>query len=286
MQRNCESRSMPHDTFSSVGFRAMARRQCSVATLLLAGGAAQAGLVSGFESGLSGWMHMGDVSVQSAEIGLAPTQGSNLAFISTMDGRHNPYSGTAASAATLEFMGLPTSVDDFLAAMPPIPVLFYNPFGSAAKLSFFASGAGRLSFDFNKIGSDDDYAFLSLRSGDDAFMLNEWLYHGELPMGPTGVRLCERIFAISPPPFPGYCDLESGGGYNTQTGWRTRSLFVPRAGWYTIGFATGSAVDSGTPTVLALDNLNFTAPAPATALLAITALAAVALSRRRPVLRS
>lgn len=41
-----------------------------------------AGVVSGFESGLVGWEVVGDVSAQTAAIGLDPTQGAKTAFLS------------------------------------------------------------------------------------------------------------------------------------------------------------------------------------------------------------
>jgi hypothetical protein len=243
-------------------------------------GIAQAATLSGFESGLAGWVHSGDVSIHSAAIGLVPTEGQQLAFLSNMDFRHNPYSGKPANYATRGLLGMPDDTNDFLALMPPV-ALGINPlaFGSAATLRFIAPGMGQLAFDWAKLGADTDFAFLSLWSDDGAYRFNDWIYAGPLPTALGGVRLCQRIFENSTPPED--CDRDFYG-YNTVTGWHTETLPVPRAGAYTIGFATGSILDDGTPTILALDDVRFQAlPAPATLGLSLIALTLLGLVRRR-----
>ena len=61
-----------------------------VALGLFTGSVAHAGLISGFESGLGEWEHIGDVSIQTSAIGLNPTQAAKMAFVTTMCDQNNP----------------------------------------------------------------------------------------------------------------------------------------------------------------------------------------------------
>ena len=150
--------------------------KCSLALLLLdlhALAHSQSVLLSGFESGLAGWNTLGDVSVQSAAIGLAPTQGSGLAFVTTLGANEIPYSATPSpnDSVTRQFLGLPGDIAQFMAQMPAV-----NPVGPGGAITdapvvgeggamtyrFFAAQAGTLSFDWDRIGRDGDSAFLSL----------------------------------------------------------------------------------------------------------------------------
>ena len=165
---------------------------------------AQSELLSGFESGLAGWNTLGDVSVQTAAVGLTPTQGTALAFVTTLGSREIPYSGTPSpdDSVTREFLGLPGGIPQFMAAMPAVnPIgpggaILEPPIvgeGGAMTYRFYAAQAGALSFDWDRIGKDNDSAFLSLWSDDDSIRTNAWIYYANSFTGTfeaSGVDLC------------------------------------------------------------------------------------------------
>ena len=267
--------------------------KCSLALLLLdmhALAHSQSVLLSGFESGLAGWSTLGDVSVQTAAVGLAPTQGTGLAFVTTLGSREIPYSGTASPSddVTREFLGLPGGIPQFMAAMPyvnpvgPGGVILEPPIvgeGGAMTYRFYASQAGAVAFDWDRIGQDGDSAFLSMWSDDDSTRTNAWIYYPSTFTGtfkPSGVDLCPHQTDTS------CSDPSQVAFYNAETGWSAMSVAVPQAGWYTIGFGVGEIAEGTAPTVLALDNLTFTpsaVPEPASATLLALGLAAAAAAR-------
>jgi hypothetical protein len=132
-----------------------------------------------------------------------------------------------------------------------------------------------LSFDWNKIGADTDFAYLSLWSDDESYRFNDWVYEGPEAVGASDIEFCARVYQ-SDPSICAFFNL-----YDYETGWQSRSLYVGQAGWYTIGFGTGSAVDESAPTILALDNLRFDVPTPGSPVLVATALALLGLGTRR-----
>ena len=276
----------------------------TLGTVLLASSLSHASPISGFEVGLSGWDYMGDVSTQSSAIGLTPTQGNSMAFISTMCDRNNPpmhgrcntttnehpYSGVSSSPSSYarEFLGLPSSGIDFVNAMPSVNTT--TPGGGtleigtvgesgAMKLRFYAQQAGVISFDWNRIGRDGDTAYFSLWSDDplNTARMNDWIYYANTFEGTfrsSGVDLCSRYYNDgSEPP----CRDSAYDFYNYETGWSTKSAYISQAGWYWIGFGLGEVAEGTAPTVLALDNLRFELSEPGTVLLLITALAAMAI---------
>ena len=267
--------------------------KCSLALLLLdmhALAHSQSVLLSGFESGLAGWSTLGDVSVQTAAVGLAPTQGTGLAFVTTLGSREIPYSGTASPSddVTREFLGLPGGIPQFMAAMPyvnpvgPGGVILEPPIvgeGGAMTYRFYASQAGAVAFDWDRIGKDDDSAFLSLWSDDDSIRTNAWIYYAGSFTGTfeaSGVDLCPHQTDTS------CSDPSQVAFYNAETGWSQMSVDVPQAGWYTIGFGVGEIAEGTAPTVLALDNLTFTpsaVPEPTSATLMLLGIAAAAAAR-------
>jgi hypothetical protein len=290
----------------------MESRICSFSAAfvaLLFSSSSNAGLISGFESGLSGWDYIGDVSVQSSAIGLVPTQEQKLAFISTMCDRNSPpvvgrcntttnehpYSGVSSSPSDVarQFLGLPQAPADFMAAMPYVDPAapgggFYTPAivgeSGAMKTRFYAPKAGTLSFDWNRIGTDSDSAYFSLWSDDPAsdFRLNDWIYYPSTFRGtfsPSGVDLCSRYYDIAPS--PSACGAAGPAFFNAETGWSTKAVSVPNAGWYWLGFGLGEIAEGTAPTVLALDNVRFQVPEPATLLLVAAAIVGIASTRRR-----
>jgi hypothetical protein len=253
-------------------------------------------LLSGFESGLAGWNTLGDVSSQTAAVGLTPTQGSGLAFVTTLGSSEIPYSGTASpnDGVTRQFLGLPAGIPQFMAQMPAVDPTFPGggilepPIvgeGGAMTYRFYAAQAGVLSFDWDRIGRDNDSAFLSLWSDDDSIRVNDWIYYATSyagTFGPSGVDLCahQTISSCSDPAQASFYDVE--------TGWTEKSVDIAQAGWYTIGFGVGEIAEGTVPTVLALDNLTFspsTVPEPATSTLMAIAAAAAAARAARSVRR-
>ena len=269
--------------------------KCSLALLLLdmhAAAHAQSVLLSGFESGLAGWNTLGDVSVQTAAVGLTPTQGAGFAFVTTLGSHEIPYSGTPSpnDSVTREFLGLPGGIPQFMAAMPAVnPIgpggaILEPPIvgeGGAMTYRFHAAQAGALSFDWDRIGKDGDSAFLSLWSDDDSIRTNDWIYYANSFTGtfePSGVDLCPHQTDTS------CSDPSQIAFYNVETGWSEMSVAVPQAGWYTIGFGVGEIAEGTAPTVLALDNLEFSpsaVPEPETWTLMALAAAVTALASRR-----
>ena len=248
-------------------------------------------LLSGFEAGLSGWNTLGDVSVQTAAVGLTPTQGSGMAFVTTLGSSEIPYSGTPSPNDTLtrEFLGLPGGIPQFMAQMPPVdPVtpgggILEPPIvgeGGAMTFRFHAAQAGVLSFDWDRIGRDNDSAFLSLWSDDNSIRTNDWIYYANAYAGgfhSSGVDLCSRQTVTTCP--------NPAGLYGVETGWLSKSVNILQPGWYTIGFGVGEIAEGTVPTVLALDNLTFSPAAvpepPPWALLAAAALVGALCARAR-----
>jgi len=250
-------------------------------------------LLSGFEAGLSGWNTLGDVSVQTAAVGLTPTQGSGMAFVTTLGGDEIPYSATPSPNDTLtrEFLGLPGGIPLFMAQMPAVdPVtpgggILEPPIvgeGGAMTFRFHAAQAGVLSFDWDRIGRDGDSAFLSLWSDDNSIRTNDWIYYANSYTGgfhPTGVDLCSHQTRTS------CADPAQAFFYGVETGWLTKSVNILQPGWYTIGFGVGEVAEGTVPTVLALDNLAFSPSAvpepPPWALLTAAALVGALAARSR-----
>lgn len=264
---------------------------------LLAMAQAHAGLLSGFEQGLDGWSYIGDVSTQSGDIGLAPSQGRKMAFLSTMCDsvtsptpcatikREHPYSGVSSpnSGVARAFLGLPAGGEDFSAAMPQRGHANVGESG-AMSFRFYAAQAGSVSFDWNKLGPDADSAYFTVWSGDNTWRTSDWLYDYmtiQTAYGPSGVNLCSRYYDNDPSEI---CS-SPWDRFNVETGWQSRSVDLGQAGWYTIGFGMGEIEEGTVPSVLALDNVRFAASVPEPGTYALMALGLgiiVLLSKRRP----
>jgi hypothetical protein len=129
-------------------------------------GAARASSVinGGFESGLTGWSAIGDVSTVGAPFGSGPIAGSSNALLTN----HGDFSGgDAVSDASLEaFLGLGSGDLDVLANSidGDLPDAIE---GSAIRQTFTAAAGDTISFDFNFITTEqttgaNDFAFVCL----------------------------------------------------------------------------------------------------------------------------
>lgn len=147
----------------------------------------------------------------------------------------------------------------------------------ALKVKFYVSQAGILSFDWDRIGSDSDSAYFSVWADDpmESYRHNDWIYYPTTFQGTfsaTGVDLCAR-YRSGP---ASACDelnrTELTSALNVHTGWGTKSAHISSAGWYWLGFGLGEIAEGTVPTVLALDNVQFSIPEPTGLILCFTAL--------------
>ena len=145
-------------------------------------------LLSGFEAGFGGWTTLGDATIQTAEIGTSVSQGRQMAFLTTMGTTDLPYgSPSPNSDATRSFLGLPPGPNEFAQYMPPIPDIVGNPWGgdlvgvgegAAIKARFFVPTTMVVSFDWKRIGQDNDSGYFTIW-GDDpgaTFRFSDWLF--------------------------------------------------------------------------------------------------------------
>jgi hypothetical protein len=246
---------------------------------------AHAGLISGFENGLQGWDQLGDVSVQDAASGLAPTQGAHSVFLSTLGANERPFSGVASPTAdkARAFLGITTERgygDPYMAGFADAMSASYAMYGESAaiKTQFAVNGPGFLSFDWNRLGTDGDNAYFTIWNDELGSRINGWVLNPRTYTGGyffNDVGLCER--AQRP-------HVDGCAPYDRQTGWNTISVWIDQPGTYYLGFGMNEAAEWTVPTVLALDNIRFEVPEPSsTALLALgfLPLAVGRLARRR-----
>jgi hypothetical protein len=229
--------------------------------------AAFSAILTGFEQGLTGWDYLGDVSIQTSVSGVLPSQGAHMAFISTACNSllalstmpcsepgftERPFSGMSSPDAKFarEFLGLPGSIEEWTSLMMPFPQ--FRGEGGAMSFRFFAPEAGEVSFDWNKLGTDDA-AYVSLWSDEGSARTTDWIYNSFTStesFHASSIDLCSRYMTPPPP------DCE-GSSSNVETGWFTRSIQIREAGWYSIGFGMAESAEGTVPTAIALDNIRF-----------------------------
>jgi hypothetical protein len=263
-----------------------------------------ANLISGFEHGLAGWDYIGDVSIQSSDLGARPTQGRYQAVLTTLCdgvidvwcetiGREMPLSGvngvpanrrSDAPISATQFLGLPTHPHE-LAALLPGP---YRGETGAIRREFFAHQGDTLSFDWNfmtmESGSGlNDRAYLTIWSEDTSFRYFGFLIPPDMPslFGDSDVDLCAHVI------YGRSCDeIQPPSIVQTrETGYRSTSFTLPFEGLFNIGFFIGEGAEGAVPSALALDNFRLAVDEPETNSLLMAALAALLLSRRRMLTR-
>lgn len=246
---------------------------------------ANAGLISGFEQGLDGWEYIGDVSTQTADIGIDPTQARHMAFVTTMCDPLNPPSQDVCDLEghrELPYSGVSSPPSRFADEFLNGPGLFYTGESGALKTRFYAPRAGVLSFDWNYVGEPGDDAYFHVWSEESESVLFALLYDGlgddYLDRMPTEVELCSRYFFADPD--RDAC-AELGYPFYGETGWRTRTVEVSESGWYWIGFGMGEIAEGTVPSLLALDNVRYKVPEPGTLVLLCIGLVGIGLFRRR-----
>lgn len=200
-----------------------------------------------FETGtFSGFNRRGVTTIETAAFGSGPTQGNFQALITNEEG--------SVTTPDLEvFLGLtPGSLQN-------------TSGGSAISQTFTTNAGGILTFDFNFITNEtappvaDDFSFFTLNN--------------------SVTTLAGRASATSP------SNTTEPRRFEAETGFQTRSLLIPSAGTFNLGFGvvdatTDSTVDSG----LLLENIQLQAiPEPSSifGLLTFAAFSAGAILKRK-----
>jgi hypothetical protein len=240
--------------------------------------AAQAAVVNGgFETGtFAGWDVIGDTSVQTASVGISPTHGCCMAFLTTLT------NGVPFSTHFASFFVLQTFLGYSFAELRQIPVAYpghYEPYGdgeSAIKQTIQGHAGELLSFDAYWVTNDG--------IGADG---------GALSIAPSTSGPKVLVF-LSPPLFSALGTVSpvplcqhSGefGGFqcsfaNRTTGWQHYDVLLSSTDTLTIGFAVWNTVDSLAPSALFIDNVELRLPQPSTAALLLVGLLGLLFSRR------
>ena len=214
---------------------------------------AQAVVVNGgYETGiLSGWSSIGAAHVDTAVIGVAPTQGTFHAYID------NTGNFAAPIATVVPFLGVPGSSILGLGAGPPTT-------GSAIKQSVTVSAGDVLSFDWN-------------------FLTDEW---NEAPtfndFAIFSVDTVPNFLASRNSTFSTLNLLSPPAGFDGQTNYATQTYTFPSAGTFTLSFAVFNVGDAGHNSVLLVDAVSISVvPEPAS--LGLLGAGAMLAKRRRKV---
>ena len=122
--------------------------------------AAHAGVVNGsFETGFPpGWSTVGDASIQTSTIGIAPTDGHFMAFLTTLGPTEVPFSNPAISdeAVLTGFFGITRQeAVSHIPTNPPFLLSFpLSGDGSGLKQTINGQDGNILSFDFYYVSID------------------------------------------------------------------------------------------------------------------------------------
>jgi hypothetical protein len=252
----------------------------AVALLLTVALPAQAAVVNGgFETGtFAGWSVVGDTSVQTASVGISPTQGCCMALLTTINTDFGgvPFSTHFASSGALQtFLGYSLfEVQTFPFAYPGRNA----PYGigqSAIKQTVQGHAGELLSFDAYWVTTDGaDNAVLSIvpsTSGPKVLVFLSPPNVLPLPTTTSPFPLCQH-------------SGEFGGSQcsfaNQTTGWLHYDVLLSTTDTFTIGFAVYNGVDSLAPSALLIDSVELRVPQASTATLLLVGLLGLLVSRR------
>ncbi len=224
-------------------------------------------LNGGFENNFNSWETIGEVNITTADFGIEPTQGEQMAFLSTafnevvgLDTSTTPFTEISGGAAVIaefisnfpnlpEFLGLPSGflggsslqslVDEFSAGIlteddpQPVPIE-----GSGLQQTFSAGLGDTLSFDWN---------FLTNESvGTAAVEDNTFPFFNDFAF--VSVRTDSGLVFIEPLADTQsiFSDTEPDNFFDKETGFGTFEYLVPTAGEYTVGFGVVDVSIDGT----------------------------------------
>ena len=245
---------------------------------------AHAAIVNGgFETGtFAGWTVIGDASVQTASVGISPTNGCCMALLTTIntDWGGVPFSLNFAAGS----FAAPNVIGSFLGYSPSelshIPGRFEPyPVGQSGIKQTVQGHAGEvLSFDsywvtMDGIGTDGGVvSIVPSTSGPKVLLfLNPTNSSGATETG-SPVPLCQHdgafITALCPP-------------VNSRTtGWQHFDVLLSSTDTFTIGFAVWNSIDSTLQSALFVDNVQLRVPQASSAALLWVGLLGLLFSRR------
>jgi hypothetical protein len=239
-------------------YRILPRLVATCFLLLLIAVRASAVTNGSFELGAAGWSLAGDGSLQSNILGFTPTDGTNMALLTTIVAASEPFApvsgidATTAAAMEATLTLPPGTIQSPTSAAGREGSMVWQTF-TAASASILAIDWNLLSMEPNAVPSDDDFVFIHLS--------------GVSNTSPGSVL----TMTFNPTASPAI----------DATGWVT-SQFPILAGVYTVGIGVFDAGDDGNPSAMLLDNVRLIPnPEPNTASMVALGLAGLAFYGRR-----